>query len=228
MDYVLQFGVVWQNAGDLAWGAWLTLRLSAETMVFGLVIGVAGAWAKTSGGRVSRAAVQGYVELIRNTPFLVQLLLVFLGLPRLGLRFSPDTAALVAMTINLGAYATEIVRAGIEAVPHGQIEAGRALGLRPLQVFRRIVLPPALQTVFPALSSQFILVVLGSSVISTISAEELTAVANNIQSQNFRPFEMYTAVAAIYVAIALGFEAVFTLLRRTLLPSQPVRWSPPP
>ena len=227
MGYVLQFSVVWQSADDLLRGAWLTLRLSAETMLFGLVLGVFGAWAKTSGGQVLRGAVQAYIELIRNTPFLVQLLLVYLGLPRLGIRFSPDTAALIAMTVNLGAYATEIVRAGIEAVPHGQIEAGRALGLRPLPIFRLIVLKPALQTVFPALSSQFILVVLGSSVISTISAEELTAVANNIQSQNFRPFEIYLAVGAIYIAMALGFEGVFALVRRTLLRSQPGPWSPP-
>ena len=221
MGYVLQFDVVWANAGALLRGAALTLRLSAETMLLGLLVGVLGAWAKTSGGRALRATVQAYIEVIRNTPFLVQLLLIYLGLPRLGLRFTPDQAALVAMTVNLGAYATEIVRAGIEAVPHGQIEAGRALGLRPLQVFRLIVLRPALQIVFPALSSQFILVVLGSSVISTISAEELTAVANNIQSQNFRPFEIYFAVGAIYIAMALGFEALFAAVRRWLLGVQP-------
>lgn len=227
MDYVFQFDVIWKSSGELLRGALLTLRLSGETMLLGLLLGVLGAWAKTSRGRVLRGVVQGYIEVIRNTPFLVQLLLVYLGLPRLGLRFSPEGAALIAMTVNLGAYATEIVRAGIEAVPHGQVEAGRALGLRPLQVFRFVVIRPALQTVFPALSSQFILVVLGSSVISTISAEELTAVANNIQSQNFRPFEIYLAVGAIYVGMALGFEALFVALRRTFLRSPPSRWSPP-
>ena len=149
MGYELQLGVIWQNADALLWGTWLTLRLSAETMVLGLALGILGAWAKTSGGRVLRGVVQGYIEAIRNTPFLVQLLLVYLGLPRLGVRFSPDGAALVAMTVNLGAYATEIVRAGIQAVPHGQIEAGGALGLRPVQIFHLIVLRPALQTVFP-------------------------------------------------------------------------------
>ncbi len=117
-------------------GALLTLQLSAETMVLGLLLGVLGAWAKTSGGRVLRAVVQVYIEVIRNTPFLVQLLLAYLGLPRLGLRLTPDQAALLAMTVNLGAYATEIVRAGIEAVPSGQWEAGRALGLRPWPIFR--------------------------------------------------------------------------------------------
>src|ERR1700722_18868748 len=151
--------------------------------------------------------------------FLVQLLFIYLALPRAGLRLSPDGAALLAMVVNLGAYATEIVRAGIEAVPRGQIEAGRALGLRPWPIFRCIVIMPALQTVFPALTSQFILVVLGSSVISTISAEELTAIANNLQSQSFRPFEIYFTVGGIYIAMALGFEAIFSIIRHFLFPA---------
>lgn len=218
MDYVFQFDVIWQSRTDLLHGALLTLRLSAETMVLGSLLGIAGAWARTSRLGLPRALVRGYVELIRNTPFLVQLLLIYLGLPRLGLRFAPDDAALLAMVINLGAYATEIIRAGIEAIPRGQIEAGRALGLRPLQIFRHVVLKQTLHAVYPSLASQFILVVLGSSVISTISAEELTAVANNLQSQNFRPFEIYFAVGAIYVAMALGFEAIFTVIRRLWFP----------
>ena len=221
MGYVLHFDVVWDNLDALLRGALLTLRLSAETMVLGLLLGVLGAAGKTSGVRPLRAVVQAYVELIRNTPFLVQLFLFYLGLPRLGLRLTPDGAALVAMVVNLGAYATEIVRAGIEAVPRGQIEAGRALGLRPWGIFRNIILVPALQTVFPALASQFILVVLGSSVISTISAEELTAVANTLQAQTFRPFELYIAVGVIYLAMAIGFQAIFTLIQRIAFPTAP-------
>ena len=121
-----------------------------------------------------------------------------------------NTAALVAMVINLGAYSTEIVRAGVEAIPHGQIEAGRALGLRPFQIVRFIVLFPALKAVYPALTSQFILVLLGSSIVSAIAAEELTAVANTINSQTFRSFEIYTIVTILYVAIVFGFRATFT------------------
>ena len=227
MDYVFQFSVIWQSREELLRGTLLTLQLSGETIVLGSVVGIASAWAKTSGGRTLRSVVQLYIELIRNTPFLVQLLLIYLGLPRLGLRMSPDHAALLAMTVNLGAYATEIIRAGIEAIAHGQIEAARALGLRSWLIFRLVVLRPALQAVFPALSSQFILVVLGSSVISTISAEELTAVANEVQAQDFRPFEVYCAVGVIYVVLALLFEAAFTVTRRVGLREQPVRWSPP-
>jgi polar amino acid transport system permease protein len=219
VDYVFQFDFIWQSRDELLRGAAMTLRLSAETMLFGLLVGILGAWAKTSRWRLLRRIVQAYVELIRNTPFLVQLLLIYLGLPRLGLHFSPDGAALLAMVLNLGAYATEIVRAGIEAVPRGQIEAGRALGLRRWAIFRCIIIIPALQTVFPALASQFILVVLSSSVISTISAEELTAIANNLQSQSFRPFEIYFVVGGMYIAMALGFQAVFAAVQHVLFPS---------
>jgi polar amino acid transport system permease protein len=223
VNYVFQFGAVWDNLGALLGGALLTLRLSAETMALGLLLAIAGAWARTGHNKVLRGVVMVYVEVIRNTPFLVQLLLIYLGLPALGVRLAPEQAALLAMVINLGAYATEIVRAGIEAVPRGQIEAGRALGLRPWQIFRLIILMPALETVFPALSSQFILVVLGSSVVSAISAEELMAVASNIQARTFRSFEVYLAVGAIYVMLALGFEVGFAVLQRHLFPSRQAR-----
>jgi polar amino acid transport system permease protein len=221
VNYVLHFGFVWDARYDLLRGALLTLRLSAETMALGLLLGVFGAWAKTSRFAPLRAIVQVYIEAIRNTPFLVQLFLFYLGLPRLGLRLSPDGAALLAMVVNLGAYATEIVRAGIEAVPRGQVEAGRALGLRPWPIFRCIIILPALQAVFPALGSQFVLVVLGSSVISTISAEELTAVANNLQSQNFRPFEIYFAAGGIYLAMVFAFQALFAGIQHLAFPAAP-------
>ncbi|HEX5327047.1 MAG TPA: ABC transporter permease subunit, partial [Acetobacteraceae bacterium] len=138
MGYVFHFGFIWDNREALLRGTLLTLQLSAETMLLGLLLGILGAWAKTSRHKLMRGIVQIYIEAIRNTPFLVQLLLIYLGLPKLGLRLTPDGAALLAMVVNLGAYATEIVRAGIEAVPRGQIEAGRALGLRPWPIFRRI------------------------------------------------------------------------------------------
>ena len=221
MSYVFQFGSVLPETDKLLLGAWLTLRLSIFTMVLGLGVGILGAVGKSAGSRVVRGIVHGYVEAVRNTPFLVQLMLVYLGLPSLGLRLTPDQAALLAMVVNLGAYATEIVRAGIEAVPRGQIEAGRALGLRPHQIFRFVVLVPALRTVFPALGSQFILVMLASSVVSVISAEELTAVTDTIIARNFRSFEFYFVATGIYLAMSLAFQAVFAAIERLLFS----RWS---
>ena len=216
MTYVFQFGVVWQDLDKLLLGTWLTVRLSAIAMALGLTVGILGALGKDSRWRLLRGLVQVYVEAIRNTPFLVQLLLVYLGLPSLGLRLSPEQAALLAMVVNLGAYATEIVRAGIEAVPHGQVEAGRALGLRPHQIFRAVVLMPALRVVFPALASQFILVMLASSVVSVISAEELTAVTDTIVARNFRSFEFYFITTGIYLALTLAFQAIFATIERVL------------
>jgi polar amino acid transport system permease protein len=221
VSYVFQFSTVWRELDHLLLGAWLTLRLSALAMALGLAVGIAGAQVKASSSRILRGVVQGYVEAIRNTPFLVQLLLIYLGLPSLGLRLTPDQAALVAMVVNLGAYATEIVRAGIEAVPKGQIEAGRSLGLKPWHIFRFVVLMPALRTVFPALGSQFILVMLASSVVSVISAEELTAVADTIIARNFRSFEFYFVITGIYLAMSLGFQALFAAIDHALF----ARWA---
>ena len=220
MDYVFQFGVVWRDIDTLLLGAWLTLRLSALAMVFGLIVGIAGALAKASRHRALRVTAQAYVEAIRNTPFLVQVLFVYLGLPTIGIRLTPDQAALLAMVINLGAYTTEIVRAGIKAVPPGQIQAGIALGLSRWQLFRFVVCLPALRAVFPALGSQFILVMLASSVVSVISAEELTAVADTIVARNFRSFEVYLIVTGLYLAMCLAFQAAFAGIHRMLF----ARW----
>jgi polar amino acid transport system permease protein len=210
LNYTFQFGTVMDRFPELVAGAALTIRLSALTMIVGLTIGLSCAIAKVYGPRPLRWIVGGYVEFIRNTPFLIQLYFVFFALPHLGLRMSPNTSALLAMVINLGAYSTEIVRAGVEAIPGGQIEAGRALGLKRFQIIRFLILFPALKAVYPALTSQFILVLLGSSIVSAIAAEELTAVANTINSQTFRSFEIYMIVTVIYVAIVFGFRAVFT------------------
>nr|WP_211113499.1 amino acid ABC transporter permease [Azospirillum endophyticum] len=195
-------------------GAWLTVRLSFGAMAIGLVVAILCALGKTSGPRPVRWLINAYIEVIRNTPFLVQIFLIFFGLPTVGLRLSPDMAAMIAMVVNVGAYATEIIRAGIESIHKGQIEAGLALGLRPLQIFRYIVLKPALRTVYPALTSQFILLMLSSSVVSAISADELTSVANNIQSQTFRSFEIYIVVTGIYLVLALMFSALFAGIYR--------------
>jgi polar amino acid transport system permease protein len=210
VNYTFQFGTVMDRCPELLAGAAMTIRLSAVTMVFGLLIGLICSIGKVYGPRPVRWVVSSYIEFIRNTPFLIQLYFVFFALPSFGVRLSPDASAVIAMVINLGAYSAEIVRAGVEAVPEGQIEAGRALGLKRLQIIRFLVVFPALKAVYPALTSQFILVLLGSSIVSAIAAEELTAVANTINSQTFRSFEIYTIVTVMYVAIVFAFRAVFT------------------
>ena len=164
----------------LARGAAVTIALTAVSASVGVVLGVACAWARSHGPGWLRRIVGLYVELIRNTPFIVQLFFLFFGLPSLGLKLSPEAASVLAMVINLGAYAAEIVRAGIAATPRGQVEAAQSLALTNAQVFTRVVLPPALQRVWPALVSQIIIVMLGSAVCGQISTAELSYAANLI------------------------------------------------
>ena len=212
--YDFNFAPVLGAMDQLLYGAWLTVKLSAMAMAIGLVVSILCALAKTSGIRALRIAVDIYVEAIRNTPFLVQIFFLYFGLPTLGIRLDPNTAALLALVINFGAYGTEIIRAGIESIQKGQIEAGTALGLSRLQVFRFVVLKPALRTVYPSLTSQFIYLMLTSSVVSVISASDLASAGNDLQSQTFASFEVYLVVTAIYLALAVGFSAVFAAIQR--------------
>ncbi|MDB5513070.1 MAG: transporter permease [Enterovirga sp.] len=221
MSFTLRFGPVFEAWRELAAGVWLTLQLSASAMLIGLLVAVVCAWAKVFGPRWSGWIVNVYVEVIRNTPFLVQIFFIFFGLPAAGIRLSPDVAALAALVVNVGAYATEIIRAGIQSIHTGQIEAGLALGLRPVQVFRLVIIKPALRAVYPALTSQFILLMLSSSVVSAISADDLTSVANNIQSRTFTSFEVYIVVTLIYLVLSLAFAGAFRAIDRRVF-SYPV------
>lgn len=217
MNYQFEFRPVLDAWPTLLHGTWVTVQLSLIATLLGLLVAIFGAWGKTSGPAPVRFLINAYVELIRNTPFLVQLFFFFFALPAIGLRWSPYTAALVAMVVNLGAYATEIIRAGIESIPKGQIEAGLALNLKRWEIFRYVILKPALKTIYPALTSQFILLMLSSAVVSVISADDLTSVAANIQSETFRSFEVYIVVAVIYLTLSLLFSGLFKLVHRMCL-----------
>jgi len=199
-------------------GALLTMELAALATAIGLVIGIAGAIGRRSVHRAVAAPWGFYVELVRNTPFLVQIFLVYFGLSSLGLQLSAFTVAVTALAINVGAYTTEIMRAGFDAVPKGQIEAGECLGLSRLQVYWHVILLPAVERVYPSLTSQFVLLMLASSVVSQISAEELTAAANFIQSDTYRAFETYIVVAVIYILLSLTLRGGFWALGQVIFP----------
>jgi len=209
MDYKFQFNVIWQNWDLLMYGMWLTVRISFISTMLGLIIGMILAGLQRTKRPIIVRPIRMYIEAIRNTPFLIQLFFIYFGLPSVGLNIHANEAALIALTLNTGAYATEIVRAGIESITAGQIEAGRALGLSGIQIFRYIILKPAIMTVYPALTSQFILIMLGSSVISVISAKELTYQANYLQSRTFRSFEIYFTVTFLYLGLSYFFRAIF-------------------
>jgi polar amino acid transport system permease protein len=208
----LDFGAVLAQWPLLLKGVAWTLGLTAISAVIGMVVGVMCAWARVHGGAVLRALAGTYVELIRNTPFIVQLFFVFFGLPAAGVKLSPEAASVLAMVINLGAYATEILRAGIEAPPRGQIEAAQSLALSPRQTFMHVVLPPALRRVWPALVSQIIIVMLGSAVCGQISTEELSFAANLIQSRNFRAFEAFLIATALYLVLSVAVRRLLNWL----------------
>lgn len=212
--YQFNFSPLWDNMDMLLYGAWLTVKLSFWAMVFGLILSVLGAVAKTSGVRPLRWVVDCYVEVIRNTPFLIQIFFIFFGLPAIGLSMTPNSAALVALVVNVGAYGTEIIRAGIESIPRGQIEAGRALSLNNFQILRYVILKPALRNIYPSLTSQFIYLMLTSSVVSVISANDLASAGADLNARTFASFEIYLALTVLYFLLAFGFSRVFALLRR--------------
>lgn len=216
MTYIFQFGPVFAAFDLLLTGALLTIQLTTMSVLFGLVVAVLCSYGRLYGPRWMAGAVALYVEAIRNTPLLVQLFFVFFGLPAVGLKLGPNEAAVLTMSANLGAYASEILRAGVEAVPRQQIEAALALGLRPVQIFRFVIFRPALRVCFPALGSQFVLLLLGSSVVSAIAAEDLTAVANVLQSRTFRSFEVYFVVLLLYMGMAILFRMLFRVAYRIL------------
>lgn len=216
MVYHLHFEALLPYWRVLLDGLIFTIVLTVVSTVAGIAVGTAGASARTFGPAWLGRIVICYVELIRNTPFIVQLFFIFFGLPALGLKLSETTAAFLAMTINLGAYSTEIIRAGIEAVPKGHLEAGVSLAMSKWEVLRYIVLKQAFRKIYPALSSQIIIVMLGSAVVSQISAQDLTYAANFVASRNFRNFEVYILAAVVYLLLAIAMRAVLRGLGRYL------------
>lgn len=204
-------------------GIGITIELTLIGAVCGVSLGIACAWARALGPVWLRFIVTPYVELIRNTPFMIQLFFIFFGLPGIGIRLGEMQAANLAMIINLGAYGCEIIRAGIQATPRGQFEAGASLAMTPFQTFRNVVLVPSLQRIWPALSSQVVIVMLGSAVVSQIAAEDLTFAANYIQSLTFRAFEAYFISTAVYLLLAIALRRLLALVGGMIFPRRSLR-----
>ena len=217
MAYQFDFAAVLAQGDLLLKGALFTLELTLIGTVVGVAVGILGAVVRAWQLRPFNWLFGVYVELIRNTPFIVQLFFIFFGLPALGLRMTEWQAALLAMVINLGAYSTAIIRAGIQAIPRGQLEAASALALSRAETFRHVILRPALARVWPALSSQIVIVMLGSAVCSQIATEELSFAANFIQSRNFRAFETYLLTTLVYLLMAIAVRQFLNLLGRRLI-----------
>ena len=218
MNYVFHFEAILDRWPEFLYGAWRTMELTLISSAIGFAIGLAGAVARSFGPLWLKRLVGAYVEVIRNTPLLVQLYFVFFSLPLMGLRLSSDQAAILALSIHLGAYATEIIRAGVDSIHRSQLEAGLSLAMTKRQVFQHVVLMPALARVWPALSSQFVLMLLASSICSFIAVPELSGTAAIIEQNTFRSFETYIVVTIIYLVLALTLKVGLNWLGRAIFP----------
>ena len=218
MSYKFDFTFLLEKWPIVLNGVWLTIQLTIMSIALGFILGCICALIRVYGGRTVRTIVGTYVELIRNTPLLIQIFIVYFGLSSIGFKLSAEVSATIALVINMGAYTTEIMRAGIQSIHRTQLETADCLGLTRLQAILHIVLLPAVERVYPALSSQFVLLMLASSITSQISAEELTAVANNIQSETYRSFEIYIIVAIVYLILSLVYRIIFKALAHMLFP----------
>jgi polar amino acid transport system permease protein len=212
VNYTLDFTPVIEGLPALLMGCVGTFVLALGGMTLAIVIGIGGVILRASHIRPLRWLVMAFVELIRNTPFLVQIYFIFFGLPFLGILLNPTPTAIIALGVNGGAYAIEIIRGGVQSIHKGQVEAGLALGLRKAAVFRYIVLKPALRAIFPSLASQFVLLTLTSSIASAISAYELTSVAQLIENNSFRSFEVYGTITIMYLIISWLLMQMFALI----------------
>jgi polar amino acid transport system permease protein len=214
MGNVLDFGVVIDAMPTLLWGCLGTMGLALAGMMLAMVIGVGGVLTRASRLAPLRVATIAFIEGTRNTPFLVQIFFLFFALPQLGLKLNPTVTAIIALGLNGGAYAIEIIRGGVQSIHRGQVEAELALGLHRAQVFRLIVLKPALRAIYPSLTGQFILLTLTSSICSSIAAFELTSVAQRIESETFRSFEVYFTITLMYLAMSWILMTGFAVISR--------------
>jgi polar amino acid transport system permease protein len=210
LSYEFDFAFINDFLPDIWLGIWLTLGMTFVSIVPGFALGTACAVGRLYGPPWVQRIVTIYVEGIRNTPLIIQVFWLFFGLAVLQIRVGPFPAAVIALVINVGAYTAEIMRAGFQSIPKGQLEAAACLALKPSQSLWSVQIPQAVERVYPALVSQFVLMMLATSIMSQISAEELTGVAYMIQSFTFRGFEVYLVIAVIYLIMAC-------LLRLTLL-----------
>ena len=212
MKYQFDFAAVLAQWPLLLEGAWVTVQLSFLATVIGFVLGALCAVGRKSKVGWLRWGVSAYVEAIRNTPLLIQSYFLIFGLSSIGITMPIMVGATLALVINIGAYTCEIIRAGIESIHKGQLEAADCLGMSPVQVFWHVILRPAVERVYPSLTSQFVLLMLASSIMSSIGAEELLGIANRIQSDTFRNFEIFLVLWVVYLALSYMMRAGFWLL----------------
>ena len=212
----LDYSVVFAKIPILLEGCWVTLQISFYTLLLGMVYGIAGALCRISSNKVLNSGAFFYVWVIRGTPVMVQLFILYFGLPQLGIRLPSMVAGVLGLAINTGAYITEIIRAGIQAVDRGQMEAALSLGMSYRQAMRRIIGPQAVKFCIPPLVNQFIMTLKNSSIASLVTITELFRTGEQIIYTTFRSFEVYTAVAVFYLIMNSVFMVIADKLERRM------------
>jgi polar amino acid transport system permease protein len=223
----LRFYVPLSNWQVFLHGALLTLRLMGMSSVLGISVGVIAAFLKSLENRFIGAIVSGYVNLIRNTPFIVQLYFAYFALPTLKINLDPTQTGLLVLTISMGAYSTEVIRGGIASIHHSQIEAGRSLGMKYTQIFRHVILPQAMKAVAPPVSNLVIQFTLASCIVAQISAHDLFYQALMLDNVTFRSFEIYTFAGVVYFMLAQGLQTIFKVANRKIFKTTPPLRLPP-
>lgn len=196
--------------------ATVTMRLTIMAMLGGLLFGAAAALMRTSRNGFLEFLSASYVTVFRGTPLVVQILIVYFALPQIGLRLDKFSSAVVALGINAGAYIAEIIRAAIESIDKGQMEAARSLGMTYGQAMRRIVVPQTYRRLLPPLGNEFIAMLKDTSLIALIGGEELTRAGQHIISATFRPWPVYLSVAAIYLCMTAAFSLLIRFYERRM------------
>ena len=224
MEYTLQFGQIVKYLPYFAGGAWLSLQIAFLAFCGGMIIGLLGAMAKTFSGGIVRRAVDAYVTFFTNTPQLVQIYFIFFALPDVGILLSPYQAVLLGMTLNAGAYLTEIQRAGFASVHRNEMEAAETMGMTLWQQVRYVILPHIARVLFPPLSNQYILMTLGTSMAAIFGVEELTGRAFNANAETFRSIEIFSVAAIYYVIITLVANILLAAVGRYWFRAK-MRWT---
>ncbi len=201
MAYQFDFSIIIKYLPLFLKGVFLTVEISFLAILIGLPVGILAALARTSGFKILNFMGAVYVEVFRNTPLLIQIFIIFFGLPGIGIKLSPYISGLTALVLYVGAYNTEVIRAGLEAVPRGQIEAAKSLGLTGVQTFLHIILPQTFRISLPALGNNWVALVKNSSLVSVIGMVELTWVTFDLNALTFRSFELCGAATIFYLIL---------------------------
>jgi len=212
----LDYSVIYSKLPILLHGAFVTLQISLLALLIGMVLGLAGAMCRISSNRVLNFIGFLYVWIIRGTPLMVQLFILYFGLPQLGIKMSSMSAGVLGLAINTGAYVSEILRAGIQAVDTGQMEAAQSLGMSYRKAMTRIIAPQAIKISIPPLVNQFIMTLKNSSIASLVTITELLRTGEQIIYTTFRSFEVYTTLAVIYLIINSVFMVIANQLERRM------------